>query len=169
MIVFDLQCEGEGHRFEGWFASSTEFDRQRALGLVACPQCGVSEVTKAPMAPAVGRKGNQAPTPLAPTTNEPDGPATAAASRQPAMVGGAVPPPLAEVMAKLAAFQAEALKQSTWVGDTFADRSRAMHYGESAHETIHGQATADEAQALAEEGIAVLPLPFPVAPPDKLN
>ena len=36
-------------------------------------------------------------------------------------------------------------------------------------ETIHGQATPDEAAALFEEGVPVAPLPFPVAPPEDIN
>jgi hypothetical protein len=44
-----------------------------------------------------------------------------------------------------------------------------MHYGEKEAESIHGQATLSEAKELLEEGIAVAPLPFPVAPPDKAN
>ena len=44
-----------------------------------------------------------------------------------------------------------------------------MHYGERDPETIHGRASAREAVELREEGIAVAPLPFPVAAPDDLN
>jgi len=72
-------------------------------------------------------------------------------------------------LAKLAALQAEMLKDSRWVGDAFAEQTRAMHYGERDPETIHGQASLEEAQALFEEGIPVAPLPFPVPPPDELN
>ena len=150
MIVFDLCC-GEGHRFEGWFGSSGDFAAQQARGLVACPQCGSAEVAKAPMAPAVPRKGNQrsdAPQPVA---------------------GGQIPPEAAEVLGRLARIQAEALKSSTWVGEEFAERSREMHYGERDAEAIHGQATLGEARALVEEGITVAPLLFPVAAPDELN
>ncbi|NCU11594.1 MAG: DUF1178 family protein, partial [Sphingomonadaceae bacterium] len=46
---------------------------------------------------------------------------------------------------------------------------REMHYGERDAEVIHGQATLDEARDLLDEGVPVLPLPFPVAPPDELN
>ena len=53
MIVFDLQCQTLGHRFEGWFASSEDFAAQQVRGLVSCPQCGSGDVIKAPMAPAV--------------------------------------------------------------------------------------------------------------------
>ncbi len=73
------------------------------------------------------------------------------------------------MMRKLATIQAEALKQSRWVGESFAEDARAMHYGEREVEAIHGQATMEEAQELLEEGIAVAPLPFPVAPPGKAN
>ena len=65
--------------------------------------------------------------------------------------------------------QARALEKSKWVGDSFAELTRAMHYGERDAETIHGQATPEEAQALFDEGIPVSALPFPIAPPDELN
>lgn len=154
MIVFDLSCE-KGHRFEGWFASSDDFANQAGRGLVACPTCGSDAVSKAPMAPAVPRKGNQQP------------PAPAEA-RQP-MARGPMPPQVVAALQKLAEAQAGALKDSKWVGDAFAEQSRAMHYGERDVETIHGQATPEEARALFEEGIPVTALPFPVAPPDELN
>jgi hypothetical protein len=80
-----------------------------------------------------------------------------------------MPPEVAEALQKLAEAQARALKDSKWVGDRFAEQSRAMHYGERQPETIHGQATPDEALALFEEGVPVAPLPFPIAPPDDLN
>lgn len=154
MIVYDLSCDG-GHRFEGWFGSSEDFAAQQARGLVACPQCGSAAVEKAPMAPAVPRKGNRQP-------------AVAPQGKQ-AMASGPMPPEVAEALHKLAEAQARALRNSRWVGDAFAEQSRAMHYGERDQETIHGQATPEEALALFEEGIAVAPLPFPVAPPDELN
>ncbi len=62
-----------------------------------------------------------------------------------------------------------ALKDSTWVGDKFAEQSRAMHYGEQTEKPIHGRASSEEAKRLLDEGIAVAPLPFPIASPDELN
>lgn len=154
MIVFDLSCD-QGHRFEGWFGSSDDFAAQQARGLVACPQCGSPDVAKAPMAPAVPRKGNQ----------------LAAAPREPrqALASGPMPAEVLTALQQLAEAQSQALRNSKWVGDAFAEQSRAMHYGERDSETIHGQASPDEARALFEEGIPVSPLPFPVAPPDELN
>ena len=150
MIVFDLACSG-GHRFEGWFASSEVFADQSTRGLVGCPQCGSLDVIKAPMAPAVPVKGN----------------ARTEARSQP--VADRLPPEVKKAMAALAQAQARAIKDSTWVGDAFAEQSRAMHYGERDQASIYGQATPGEAQALVEEGIPVAPLPFPVAPPDEVN
>lgn len=160
MIVFDLSCVPLGHRFEGWFASSAAFADQQERGLLCCPQCGSSDVAKAPMAPAVPKKGNQL--------------AVAAPAGQPApmsapLASGKLPPEAAELMGKLAALQTEALKQSRWVGKDFADQSRAIHYGEREAGAIHGQATLEQAMELLEEGVPVMPLPFPVIPPDQAN
>jgi hypothetical protein len=150
MIVFDLSC-ASGHRFEGWFGSSADYASQRERGLVACPQCGSDAIEKAPMAPAVPMKGNRQ-----------------VENRQ-HVAGGALPPEAAAMLRKLAEVQAEALKNSTWVGDAFAEQSRAIHYGEREGVAIHGQASPDEARALLDEGITVMPLLFPVAAPDELN
>jgi hypothetical protein len=60
MIIFDLRCGGQGHVFEAWFGSTDDYEAQAARGLVSCPICGATEIDKAPMAPRVGAKGNQA-------------------------------------------------------------------------------------------------------------
>lgn len=155
MIVFDLECRAGGHRFEGWFGSSDDFVQQQERGLVSCPECGSADVGKAVMAPNLGRKGNQI--------------VAAPPAKPAAMRNHSLPPEAAEMMKKLAKMQAEALKQSQWVGDNFAEDARAMHYGERERENIHGQTTLEEARDLLDEGIEVAPLPFPVAPPDKAN
>lgn len=139
MIIFDLQCDAP-HRFEAWFASSQDYDSQRARGLIACPQCHSSQIDKAPMAPAVVAKGNRRPAPL-----------SAAAAN----------PEAARVAAMLAALRAHVEAECDYVGDRFAEEARAIHYGErEADRGIYGETSGDEAAALAEEGIAVAPLPF---------
>jgi hypothetical protein len=158
MIVFDLECSGGGHRFEGWFASSGDFATQQERGLVNCPQCGSGDVMKAPMAPNIGRKGNQI------QAARPSPPA-----KQPAVGGSQLPPQAVAMLHAMAAMQAEALKESRWVGDDFAEVSREIHYGERDAETIHGQATATEVEELFEEGIELVPLPFRVVPPGEAN
>ena len=57
MIVFDLQCLDGGETFEAWFGSNADYETQRSGGLVQCPVCQSSNVSKAPMAPRVPRKG----------------------------------------------------------------------------------------------------------------
>jgi hypothetical protein len=138
MIVFDLYCADSGDRFEAWFRSNAEFERQLEQGQVQCPVCQSSEVAKAPMAPRVPMRSNRAS-------------------------GGG------EVIARLAALQAELLRGSQWVGDRFADTARAMHLGEVETMPVHGEANADEARSLVEEGVPILPLPLPVVPPSQLN
>ena len=160
MIVFDLECSGGAHRFEGWFKSSDDFARQHRRGLVACPSCGSVEVVRALSAPRLARKGNQ----LAASAPKP-----ASEPKPGVMASPKLPPEAVAMMRALAAMQAEAIKESQWVGDKFAEESRAMHYGERDAATIHGQATRDEAEELWDEGILVAPLLIPIAPPDEVN
>lgn len=148
MIVFDLRC-GHGHVFEAWFRSSTDYEDQRGRTLVACPICADTRVDKAVMAPNVGAKGNRA----APATRPID----------------VVPDKVKQAFATIAAMQAQMLETSEWVGTAFADRARAMHLGDVPTQQIHGQASLDEARALADEGVPVAPLLIPVVPPEAHN
>jgi len=72
-------------------------------------------------------------------------------------------------IAKLAAIQAEMLKDSRWVGDQFTETARAMHSGEIESAQVHGNATLEQAQSLADDGIPIAPLPLPVTPPSQVN
>ncbi len=163
MIVYDLSCD-QGHRFEGWFGSSDDYARQLATGMLSCPACGSGEVSKAPMAPSVGKKGNQ-------RADAPKAMVAGAAGEEGARPVSNAPMPaeVKQALEKLADAQKKALKNSKWVGKSFADESRAMHYGERDHQAIHGEASPEEAKELIDEGVPVAPLPFPVAPPEDLN
>ncbi|WP_206241011.1 DUF1178 family protein [Novosphingobium terrae] len=161
MIVYDLQCEEGGHKFEGWFGSSGDFDGQQARGLIACPDCGSARVSKALMAPNLGRKGNQKAVELEP--------AKVSAAPAPAPTPPALPPEARAMLQAVAALQAEAIKSSRWVGDGFAKDARAMHYGEKENAPIHGRASAQDVQEMLEEGIGIAPLLIPVAPPEEIN
>jgi hypothetical protein len=133
MIVFDLQCRDGGERFEAWFHSNADYEHQASAGLVECPFCRSASVEKAPMAPAVPRKGS------------------------------------ADLIARIAAAQAEMLKGSEWVGDKFAETARAMHNGECDPAPVYGQASLLDAKSLIEDGVAITPLPLPVVPPAQVN
>ena len=145
MIIFDLKCEPGGHVFEGWFGSTADYEEQQVRGLVSCPLCGSAEVVKAVMAPSVGAKGNRAEL----------------LSGDPASVK--------QMLATLAAEQKRMLESSEHVGDRFADEARAIHLGEADARAIHGRATPEQAESLAEDGIPVAPLPFPVPEPGQEN
>lgn len=162
MIAFDLSCSG-GHCFEGWFGSSGDFDTQITRGLLTCPVCDDRVVQKALSVPNVGRKGNQI-APVATAVAAVTEPVSGEVMNTPTL-----PPAMVEMMQKLAAAQTEMLKASQWVGREFAETARAIHYGEEGERLIHGETSIDEAEALAEEGISVAPLPFPVIPPTAKN
>ena len=72
-------------------------------------------------------------------------------------------------LARLAAVQAEMLKDSRWVGDEFAATARAIHSGEAEREVVHGNATLADAKSLIDDGVPVAPLPLPVVPPNQVN
>ncbi|MBA15500.1 MAG: hypothetical protein CMN73_04000 [Sphingomonas sp.] len=165
MIVFDLKC-GQGHVFEAWFGSSAAFEDQKARGMLACPMCGDGDVGKALMAPNVGTKGNRKTDSSAPVPP----PVSATPDAKPSPPVEAPSPELVKAaLAALAQMQAKALENSQWVGKSFATRARAMHAGEEDRAPIHGQATAEEAREMIEDGLPIAPLPFPVVPPEARN
>lgn len=143
MIHYQLQCQ-HGHGFDGWFKDSAAFDSQAARGLVACPVCGDVSVSRALMAPSLSRSRELVPAP----------PAQMPAK---AVAGPAFPD---HVRAALQRIRAEIEKNCDYVGDTFAEEARRIHYGETEARGIYGEATPDEAEALAEEGIEIGRIPW---------
>jgi hypothetical protein len=141
MIVFDLGCENN-HRFEGWFASNEDFDRQLEGKLVACPTCGNANVTRLPHAPHIGAAGKERPKP-APATMQP--------LQQYANVGR-------DMLAKLVE---QVLDHTEDVGSAFPEEARRIHYCETPERRIRGTASHEEVEALKDEGIEVVALPIP--------
>ena len=140
MIRFSLCCE-HGHGFDGWFRGNDDFDVQNGRGLVSCPACGSTSVSKALMAPAVstGRKKEKI--------------ALAVSAEQKA------------AMAKLREMARTAIANSEDVGERFAEEARKIHYGEVESRAIRGEAEADDIVELLEEGVPVMPIP--ILPDDK--
>ncbi|MGL5839615.1 MAG: DUF1178 family protein [Sphingorhabdus sp.] len=162
MIAFDLVCKAGAHRFEGWFGSSVDYDRQKADGLLICPLCGDSAIEKAVMAPNVGRKGNQLTVSVPKQERESENEVSVANMQ-------AMPSEIVETIDKLAQMQAKMLEKSEWVGDRFANEARAIYYGDAPGRIIHGHATINDARDLHEEGVSVAPLPLPFILPDAKN
>ncbi|CAB3771031.1 DUF1178 family protein [Paraburkholderia humisilvae] len=140
MKVLDLQCP-HGHRFEGWFASADDFESQAKRQLVECPICGAKEVSRLPSAPRLNLSGVS------------DAPSSSGASASQAR----------EWQARAMQALREVLEKTENVGDRFAEEARRIHYNEAPARNIRGVTTPEDAKALVEEGIDVMPLPIPAA------
>lgn len=160
MIRYALACD-EGHEFESWFPSSASYDAQAAGGFVSCPVCGSAGVEKRIMAPSLGRKGASARETLS-AQNE-RGPALPVPAPQPMAL-------MSErdmaIRAMMRAVREHVTKSADYVGPSFADEARKMHYGDIEHRSIYGESTPDDTRALIEEGIEIHPLPMM---PDERN
>jgi len=131
MIRYALSCAND-HSFDSWFQSADAFDKLKAAGMVTCAVCGSSEVKKSIMAPRV-------------RTSEADAPLSAPASP-------------AEQALKELRETVEANSEN--VGGNFAKEARAMHDGTAPERSIYGEAKIEDAKALIEDGVPVVPLPF---------
>lgn len=172
MIRFTLACDS-GHEFETWFPSNAAYDEQSARGLVTCPFCDSARVAKAPMAPAVARTDRNRPEAPAPQRHAPAGSVPARpgpASPLPASPAEISSPMIAaeperQLRALLRAVREQVVASAEHVGDRFADEARAIHYGDAEDRAIYGKASPQDARALLDEGIDVMPLP--PAPDDR--
>lgn len=144
MKVFDLVCD-EGHRFEGWFASSDAYATQRDAQVVACPLCESTEVHREPSAPRLNLSA---------------GASTEGASPD---VSTATPVANAQVARRFLDHLREVVAQTEDVGARFAEEARRIHYAETPARAIRGTASDEEQSALREEGIETIRLPLPRA------
>ena len=65
---------------------------------------------------------------------------------------------------KIIAMAQSLAEKADYVGRDFPEEARRMHYQEAPERAIVGEATPQEASALLEEGISVVPLPLTVVP-----
>ena len=144
MIIFDLTC-AHGHRFEGWFASSDEFDRQKDAMLVTCPICDDVGIERVPSAQVrIPKAAGRESAPSEQSIAAEDAPGHDVAAGLPA-----------EVLKKLR----EIVRSTENVGRRFPEEARKIHYQEVPARSIRGQASRDEAQELSDEGIDFAPIP----------
>jgi hypothetical protein len=149
MIKYALVCDKD-HAFESWFPSGDSYETQARRGLIACPTCASIRISKAIMAPAVvsGQKAERK------AEAAPAAPVALLDERQQR---------LREIARHL---RQEIMANTDDVGAKFPDEARAIHEGDAPARSIRGQATPEEARALIEEGVGVLPMPFL---PDEFN
>ena len=170
MKVLDLQC-GQQHVFEGWFGSEDDFQDQLKRGLVQCPLCSDSTISKRLSAPRLNLGGardksadagrEQADESSRDKSSEASRESSReepTAARQDLVAGPQADPALAAAWMAIAK---RIIANTDDVGDKFAEEARKIHYGETKERSIRGRASADETQALLEEGIAVLPMLMP--------
>lgn len=130
MICYQLVCK-KSHSFEGWFRDSAAFDTQAKKGLLACPTCNSKSVQKAPMAPAVSKKGE-----------------LSEVARQ-----------ARDMREWVTRVRKHVEDNAEYVGEKFPEVARAMHYGDAQERQVYGEASLDDARELVEEGIPVAPIP----------
>jgi len=136
MIRYALICSDCDHDFEAWFASSSAFDDQSSRGLVSCAMCGGENVAKQIMAPSVRTSDGRK----------------------------AAPDEAAMAREFLAKARDHVSRNFDYVGDSFADEARSLSYGETDNRPIWGETSAEESEALREEGIPAAPLPRAMTP-----
>ena len=159
MIKYSVQCK-KGHGFEAWFQSSAAFDTQAKRGLVSCPACGSTQVSKALMAPAVSAK-TRTKGALAPAR----APRRDVATMVDAGEGAqrvAMPGDMPEILRRI---RAEIEAKSEYVGPRFAEEARKIHFDEAPQRGIHGEASIADVKSLLDDGIECFPLP--VLPEDR--
>lgn len=134
--VFDLVCAHD-HTFEGWFASENDFETQTEKGQLTCPMCGSADVHRTPSAARLNL----------------------GASKPEARQQALMPTPQ-QMQVAFMRIAREIAANTEDVGDQFAEEARRIHYDEAPERGIRGTTTREEAEALEEEGINVVPFPF---------
>ena len=141
MKVYNLSCSFD-HRFEGWFASEDDCLTQQASGMLACPLCNSTAITRMPSAPHIARSNTKegawqssetsALTKVSPTQIQPSQNEVAAVTRAD---HGQLE---AKVQAAFLNGMRELMNRSEDVGSGFAEEARKMHYKESPERSIRG-------------------------------
>lgn len=141
MMKYALGC-ADGHSFDSWFPDGASYDTQRKRGLVACPECGSTKVQKAVMAPAVLGGDRVSPAP--------------AETRSVEVLMDDHRRKTRDMIARV---RREIEANTDDVGGRFPEIARAIHQGDEPERAIRGRASLDEAKALVEEGVVILPMP----------
>ena len=166
MIKYALICD-QGHTFESWFSNAEGYETQVKRGFVECPTCQTKLVSKAMMAPSVStsrrkeaiRAQTAAMAAAAMQAQAASAPPAPAAAPEPAQPVALLDESQQALRAMVRELHEKLTENSTDVGDRFTTEARNMQSGDAPVRAIHGRATLDEAKALIEEGVPVMPLP----------
>jgi hypothetical protein len=176
MIKYQLICD-LSHEFEGWFQNSASFDAQNQSELITCPVCGSANVRRALMTPNLASpKRRRRPSAdnisstnasITDINGKPSSSSNQTNSLGSSDVASGASPSVTEIgeaMAQLRQLQRKIKAEYRDVGTEFAAEARKIHYGESAPENIYGQSSDEEREALLDEGIDVVAMPW--VPPE---
>ena len=152
MKVYNLACPVD-HRFEGWFASEEDCLAQQHKGILACPVCDSTQITRMPSAPHIAKSSSTELTVQKEDVASLSGEVLALTGKDHSQLE-------AQVQAAFLKGMRDLMGRSEDVGNAFAEEARKIHYKESPERSIRGQTTLDEAEALREEGIEVMAMPM---------
>ncbi len=144
--IYNFCCEF-GHVFEGWYRSDDAWKEDLKNGRLSCPVCGNCCIAKRPSAPNFSKVSGT-------TRTDVDG--DVAARKQTV---------LRDMQARAMSVLRDVAAQAEDVGERFPDAVRAIHDGRADRRLVKGTCSNEEAEALREEGIPVMPLPDSVVKP----
>ena len=131
MLSLDLECVNN-HIFEGLFKDYDSYKEQLKSGLIACPLCGSTRISRKYSGCSIHTKQNKK---------------EKFSVQQNTFFN------------MVREFTAYVKENSIDVGKDFADTARAMHYGLEEKKNIHGNSSLKEIKELNDEGIDVIPVP----------
>jgi len=153
MILYNLRCRKD-HTFEVWFRDSSLYDSQREAGELRCPFCGSKKVEKAIMAPRLA-SGTASR-----SDSHSDFHADSGQASEKAPGSGGIDEAAVNARQALLELRKKIEETCDYVGPTFAEEARKMHYGEIEQRSIYGESSEEDAKALAEEGVEVRQIPW---------
>ncbi len=159
MIQYSLICENS-HEFDAWFRSASAFDEQVEAGVVTCPVCAVSRVSKALMAPALTKKSNSSGPELAAGEVDGGGRESGKPGSGQSVALSSGHPDQARLRKVMRTLREKITTEADYVGENFATEARKIHENEAEARSIYGEATPEETASLLEDGIDILPLPI---------
>jgi hypothetical protein len=136
MMVLDLKCTNN-HFFEGWFANSEVFYRQKETGEIRCPVCEDNHINQV-LSPVAFKRSSRF-------------------SKEGEEINSAD-----QKIQQLYKYIEENFEE---VGTEFAKEALKIHYGVADRRNIRGTSTTDEEKLLKEEGVEFYKVPFPKKEP----
>ena len=153
MINYSLTCS-KNHIFEVWFRSSQDFEKQKEMGYLECPNCGDLEIRKALMTPAVRSSKKQQTKSFHEVSNA-SNLKKLDSDKKTNVVSGQD-----QIKTTLRMIRSYVEKNCENVGDNFAKEARMINEGSTEARGIYGKASKEEAEELIDEGIDLAAIPW---------